>query len=181
MPDLLFKPDRLDYRQFYNNVFDLIDGLTPLSADCGTICNSACCKGTDKDGMLLFPHEEEMLMPSNFSIKQTDNGNLLICDGNCERKYRPLSCRIFPFFPLLDEDGVIRVILDPRAYTVCPLVYKSSLIKFDREFIRTIRKAGRMLTRDDDCRQFLKSLSEELILLMRLLKIENGGYAARFR
>ncbi len=47
---------------------------------------------------------------------------LLYCKGSCNRKVRPLACRIFPLFPYVYEDNRISVKFDTRAAGTCPLL-----------------------------------------------------------
>ena len=39
---------------------DLLLDETPLVRNCGQLCSAACCQGSDTEGMLLFPGEEEL-------------------------------------------------------------------------------------------------------------------------
>ena len=36
-----------DYRKMYEKIFKLLGDLTPLKADCGLLCEGACCKGDE--------------------------------------------------------------------------------------------------------------------------------------
>lgn len=137
------------------------EDITPLTFDCGLLCGSRCCKGGKDAGMRLFPGETP---DGSFTVQKTpDGGRLLLCGGHCDRKVRPLSCRIFPLFPYLGEDGRIRAGFDPRAFAVCPLVrtrFTPSL-----PFIRQVRRIGRRLAADPDGRRFLAGQTAELRLL----------------
>lgn len=140
-----------DYKKMYNKIFDLLGEETPLNVDCGVLCGRACCKGDDNTGMLLFPYEETTL-----GVKSTENGDrLAICNGRCEREERPLSCRIFPFFPTIDEKGRIYVEKDFRGSRLCPLIEHSDEIIFNPRFFKVIKKVGKMLSKDENCREFL--------------------------
>ena len=88
-----------DYNKMYKKIFNILGELTPLKADCGQLCGCACCKGDDKTGMRLFPHEESALN----IIETSSNVRLAVCNGTCDRNKRPLACRIFPFFPTVDK------------------------------------------------------------------------------
>ncbi len=150
----------------FHTVYTLLHDLTPLKVDCGTACDAACCKESGEDsGMLLFPGEKEFL-EAHFSpdwfLPTQEGGWLLSCKGECDRRWRPLSCRIFPLFPLLCEDGRVRVAIDPRAWRVCPLARVGDGVAFQTGFIRRVRQVGRLLTADDDCRRFLKEQSTQL-------------------
>ena len=41
-----------------NKSYELLEKVTPLEFDCGKLCSNKCCKGSDRDGMLLFPSEK---------------------------------------------------------------------------------------------------------------------------
>ena len=49
----------MESKKLYGYLYSLLDDVTPLKADCGALCDGACCKGDDA-GMYLFPHEEVM-------------------------------------------------------------------------------------------------------------------------
>ena len=78
---------------------------TPLGFyNCGRLCDGLCCRG-DSQGMWLFPYEEELFKDKEgFEICETE-GNygypMVICSGECDRRERPLACRIFPLFPVI--------------------------------------------------------------------------------
>lgn len=147
-----------DYRQMYEKIFKIMGNLTPLKADCGQLCGGACCKGDENTGMRLFPHEESVL-----TIKTSDSGTrLAVCDGTCDRNQRPLACRIFPFFPTIDEKGKIFVEADSRVGSLCPLIEHSDEIIFDPAFFKAVKKIGKILAKDDECREFLYSTTEEI-------------------
>lgn len=81
-----------DYSSMYNKIFKIMGELTPLTVDCGVLCNGACCKGDEQTGMRLFPHED-----SSLNVRKIENGErLAVCNGSCDRAERPLACRIFP-------------------------------------------------------------------------------------
>lgn len=147
-----------DYKKMYDKIFKAMGELTPLKADCGKLCGHACCKGDGNTGMRLFPHEETTL-----SVKELDSGvRLAVCSGECNRSERPLACRIFPFFPTIDDRGRIFVEADMRAQRLCPLITHSDEIVFDKRFFKTVKKAGKILAKNKDCRDFLIASTEEI-------------------
>ena len=150
----------------YEKIFKIMGDLTPLRADCGQLCGGACCKGNDSTGMRLFPHEETVL-----SVRHSENGGrLAVCNGSCDRSTRPLSCRIFPFFPTIDEKGRIFVEPDHRAARLCPLLMHSEEILFDPRFFRAVKRVGRILAKDKDGRTFLEQITEEIDLYRTFLE-----------
>ncbi len=190
------KPDfRLDFPaphtrpNLFYRAYTLLGELTPIHADCGRLCESACCCGGEQDGMLLFPGEAAFLEKlcaldsradrNGFRIREEKGRQLYVCGGKCQRVFRPLACRIFPLFPALDDDGRIRVIMDPRAFRLCPMAKASA--RLDRRFIRTVRRVGRLLAGNPACASFLREQTAELKTLSRLIPADKGFYPVRFR
>ena len=131
--------------------YEILERVTPIKTDCGHLCAARCCKGDSKTGMILFPDEEKLFINMDgFDLKLNGQGDyVLICSGSCERKNRPLACRMYPLFPLVYKNGgkiEIRAVKDPRGFNSCPLVSGSEKLNID--FIRAVRRAARALTRD---------------------------------
>ncbi|MBP3938282.1 MAG: hypothetical protein IK955_02625 [Clostridia bacterium] len=156
---------KTDYEKMYKKIFDIMGELTPLTVDCGVLCEGACCKGDEKTGMRLFPHEESVLKISNIE----DGERLAVCEGCCERNHRPLACRIFPFFPTIDEKGKIFVEPDLRASRLCPLISHSDEIIFDPKFFKALKRVGKILAKDEECRKYLYKITEEIDIYKSLL------------
>ena len=157
----------------YLQIYRMFDSNTPLPTDCGSYCNEACCKGDDETGMYLFPGEKavfDMICPDGWRITDSEftytyNGKtrrtpILICDGNCDRAFRPLACRIFPLTPVLDENGRIKIITDPRARGVCPLANTYMTEEFDKGFYDSVKKAFILLSKNKHVYEFLKKYTE---------------------
>lgn len=146
------------YSDMYKKIFEIMGELTPLTVDCGVLCGCACCKGDDKTGMLLFPFEE-----SKLNVTVTDEENrLAVCDGTCDRSKRPLACMIFPFFPTIDDRGKIYVELDYRAERLCPMIDHCDELLFDPKFLKAVKKVGKILAKDEECRKFLEESTAEI-------------------
>lgn len=154
--------------------YALLEELTPLTTDCGAVCDGRCCQeSADSEGMLLFPGEETLLAgEEGYTIRPADGGWLLTCGGRCDRTRRPLSCRIFPLFPYVTEDGRVRAVYDPRGYRMCPLVRECAHVPLDRDFVRAVRMAGRILMQDPACADFLRQNSREIDELNRLVGLD---------
>ena len=153
------------YQKLYAKANGIIGNKTPLKKDCGQVCDGACCKGDSDTGMLLFPFEE-----TAFTLKEKDGVRLCVCDGSCNRNERPLSCRIFPFFPYVTPEGRIKVIPDIRGVNVCPLVANFGNVRFDRGFLYRVKKVGRLLYADEECRKFLEETSREIDSILSLME-----------
>lgn len=153
------------YNRLYNKAKRAIGKHTPLRADCGQLCGGACCKGDENTGMILFPHETTAL-----ETKKCESHTLAVCNGSCNREDRPLGCMIFPFFPCIDEENNIVVKPDLRGLSVCPMLHHTDEIKFDRVFLRRVKRVGRILSRDEACRKMMKEITEEIELYNKLMK-----------
>ena len=137
-----------------------IGALTPLKTDCGALCGGACCE-TDADGkggVYLFPGEsaDEFVWGH---VDADDFGQMLICDGPCDREHRPFACRIFPLTPVRNADGKWTVRLDARARRMCPL-YRSGLRGMNPEFARACAKAVRTIAQTPEGTAFLERWAE---------------------
>jgi len=155
-----------DYTKMYENFFKIMGDLTPLKADCGKLCGGACCKGDELTGMRLFPFEKTEL-----PVKEVGGGvRLVVCEGECDRSKRPLACRIFPFFPTVDEKGRVFVEADFRGARLCPLVTHSDEIVFDKRFFKALKKVGKILAKDEVCLEFLREATEEIDTYSAFLK-----------
>ena len=154
------------YSKMYEKIFKILGELTPLIADCGVLCGGACCKGDNNTGMLLFPFED-----TDLEVKFNENSDrLAVCNGTCDRSKRPLACRIFPFFPTIDEKGKVYVELDYRAFRVCPMVEHSDEIIFDKKFLKAVRKVGKILAKDTTCKEFLQKSTDEIDMFYSFYK-----------
>jgi hypothetical protein len=125
--------------------------------------------------MCLFPGEEVMfeedgnfLKIRNEKLQDTDV-LFAVCNGTCSRKFRPLSCRIFPYTPYLEEGGRLTIIEDPRARYMCPLLMESVEFKIDRMFRRNILNAFRLIIQDDDIRNHVHLISGVLNEYMKFM------------
>lgn len=153
---------------YLGKALSLLERETPLkSRDCGRYCHSICCKGDNLDNaVFLFPGEKELFLEQNYKFLHTKANfsyDALVCDGKCNRKYRPLGCRIFPLFPLatkISDTVKINVVFDPRAKSICPLSNNMNIIS--KSFIKAVKRAGAYLVLDEKQREYLISLSNEL-------------------
>ncbi len=165
----------------YLQLYRLFDSVTPIKADCGALCNKACCQGEDS-GMYLFPGEHkvyELLNNPQFQIQPSEfsyihNGKrkkvpILFCHGECDRYQRPLACRIFPLTPYL-KDGELEIIVDPRAKAICPLSKRMDFEEYDEEFVRNIKKVFKVLMTNKEFYSFMVAYSEYLEDYLRFYK-----------
>jgi len=155
--------------KLFTKTYSLLENITPLPVDCGQLCDGACCKGEEGAGMLLFPGEEalfdgkagfeivdtEYVLPSGYVVK------LLLCSDICDRKERPLACRIFPLLGFWIDDK-IEVRIDPRAREVCPLAFVGIQEGITTEFILKVKKVFEILMKDARCEEFIKIMTAQL-------------------
>ena len=143
---------------------ELLERSVPLGRfDCGKLCGGHCCKGDEDTGMWLFPGEEELYENNpDFTVKETEGNQgykMIVCNGSCNRKERPLACRIYPFYPKIDGDRV-GVIRDLRGLSSCPIVKNE--MKPDPKFLRNLRKATRYLIRDEETKNYILTAQQEI-------------------
>lgn len=156
--------------KIYESIYKFYGDTTPLLVDCGQLCGGACCESDENDetGMYLFPGEET-LFENNPDFKIIDSEfcyndkivKILICKGVCNRNLRPLSCRIFPIISYINNNN-FKLIFDPRAKSVCPLVELKDFSQLDRNFIRKTKKTIKLLMKFKETRLFLEALTEIL-------------------
>lgn len=166
----------MDAKECVLKAREILTCVTPLKFDCGKTCGAACCS-PDEDGqggMVLFPGEEALydVLPEGMHLSPYDDilpgMQLLTCDGVCDRTTRPLSCMLFPLTPVIEEkDGrdVLKVMMDPRAFSVCPLC-EGGVRGMNAQFVDAVRTAARELSRSAEIRAYFKAL---------------GAYFARLR
>lgn len=147
--------------------YSILRRTTPLDFDCGKICNGKCCKGDEKTGMLLFPGEENLIDPY-INVIETESGDkLAVCNGSCDRNRRPLSCRIYPLFPVITGEGNVKVSFDYRAE--CPLSTNTDY-EFNKRFIKGVKRVGKYLLLNEETKAFYLQLSDECNEYYELLK-----------
>ena len=117
----------------YRAIYRLLDRVSPVPFDCGTICGAACCRTDDPEnmGLYLLPGEEkihdrrdpwlswELQSTDEYDFPPSWQGNVCYvnCAGpeHCRRSLRPIQCRTFPLKPVLLEEGEDRSV---------PVVYR---------------------------------------------------------
>ncbi len=147
-----------------NKLYNFLDSVTPLDYDCGKICSSKCCKGNSDNGMILFPGEELKFSDrDNFKIFYDEryDCNIITCNGTCDRKNRPISCRIFPFmFYKTEINSPVRVAADIRAVEFCPIL-ENQLVT-DKKFQRAMRISAKYIENDSELSDFIFKLTSLL-------------------
>jgi len=163
-----------------------VSGSAPSEADMyGSYPSETDVSGSDPDddephevdtsgmlGMLLFPGEAGLLSQEpGFRLFRILYMGVrvwfLVCEGTCDRRKRPLSCRVFPLAPHIGEGGVIRALPDPRAMRVCPLAGGERL---EPSFRRAVAGAFRILAREPETYEFMRLLSEDLSEMRKFIR-----------
>ncbi len=158
-----------DIIQIYSKIYGYLENTTPMLFDCGLLCENSCCSENGM-GMFLFPGEDKYIdsLENDFKIVDSTfkvNGRttkLLICNGCCNRNFRPISCRIFPLFPFY-RNGRISIDFDPRAKGTCPLLFKDIEEIYVRGLFRlkVLQTAYEMISHEQ-IRIFLEQYTKEV-------------------
>jgi len=162
----------LDKKAFYTKLYKMLENVTPLTVDCGQLCDGACCAVTDEiTGMYLFPGEKVMYDPMpewgelhdiDFTYDGGKSVDLFTCPGKCDRSLRPLSCRIFPLVPYAKRGGELEIRMDIRGRGMCPLATAMKPCDLDPEFVEKVTLAMQLCMKVRDTREFIYSLSESI-------------------
>lgn len=138
----------------WGRVYKLMNGVTPLPADCGRLCGAACCTEWEKGvGMYLLPGEEVMFSGTEDWLTWEEHSTeeyefcpdwqgsfyFIRCNGICPRDKRPFACRSFPVSPYLTPDGGFELRLEEAATLLCPLVRAGDIKLLDRRFLARAR------------------------------------------
>lgn len=161
-------------KRTWGAIYRLLNRVSPVAYDCGTLCGAACCVcndevenkkgGIDEMGIYLYPgehllhtHSADWLEWSNQRAEEYDfpdswvgTVSFVRCKTPpiCPREMRPLQCRTFPLKPYLDEDGVLSLLydFDELPYS-CPIIEKS--IEIEDDFYKATYTVWSHLIRDE--------------------------------
>ncbi len=149
----------------YGFAYSLLETVTPCEDDCGKKCGAICCEDTDAGtGMYLYPGEEAMfspkpswatIEPSGFFYGERE-AKILSCPGRCDRKLRPLACRIFPLVPYKKPGEKMKIIYDPRATEMCPLCPS----ELTEAFCQAVTRAMHGIVKTKEGRAFIEAQSK---------------------
>lgn len=164
--------------EVYSKAYSLLDNTTPCRFDCGELCGKACCQNNanfaQNNGMLLLPYEKEYISSLgaySFSFEDSKDGTYLICLGSCERQFRPISCRIFPYYPSFSDGLKFNLRSDIRAISICPIISSKKFIRPNVYFLRNFKKSIKILLSHDEIKRELLKTSEFIDSLYSLLNI----------
>ena len=151
----------------YRMIYDMLDKVSPLPYDCGSLCGSICCRDIPEQEELyiyLLPGEKEFLEEegSTLVIEKQSTGEHYLpvswgryvyiahCPGpeGCERGLRPIQCRTFPLEPHMTNDGILRLIYNDVCLPYsCPIIMDR--MELSDDFIECTYEAWNRLIRDD--------------------------------
>ena len=88
--------------------------------------------------------------------------DLFTCSGKCDRKLRPLSCRIFPLVPYAKQGGKLEILMDVRGRGMCPLATAMHKEDLSGEFVRKVTDTMKLCMAVRETREFIYALSDSL-------------------
>lgn len=165
-------------KRTYRAIYRLLDRVSPVPYDCGTLCGSVCCTCGAEDeslGIYLFPGEDkvhdrndswltwsaEPAEDYEFPESWTGKVYFVRCKTPpvCPREKRPMQCRTFPLTPHLDEDDVLSLVLnDTELPYLCPLIEEET--ELDPRFVKATYTCWKHLIRDPLIYDLVKEDSE---------------------
>lgn len=172
----------MNTEKIYKEAYRLLENTTPLKVDCGRLCGGICCDdgGIEDAGMYLYYKEEVMFKNPSFPVRieksafeyggYDKKALILMCEGKCSRAERPLSCRIFPLIPYKKENESLKIIIDPRAKSMCPLAKTFTLSDFDEKFLSRTRLIFKVLSHNKYINDFI---IEQSYLLDEVAELES--------
>ncbi len=157
----------------YENIYRLLDAVSPLDCDCGAFCGAACCTaGDDGDmGIYLLPGEEKVFGPEDdwlivtkeraedYEFPDSWHGAVYFVrcktPPHCPREKRPIQCRSYPLLPHLTQDGVLSLVYnDLETPYGWPLIEEE--IPLNDDFVEVTQKAWARLIKDPFIRDLVR-------------------------
>ena len=153
-------------KRTYKAIYRLLDRVSPVPFDCGTICGAACCNAAASDeelGIMLLPGEEKIhdrnddwlvwdsLSTDEYELPGSWQGKIYFVrcktPPHCPREKRPIQCRSFPLLPHLSEDGSLELIWnDYELPYACPMIESGT--ELDPRFVKATLTVWKHLIRD---------------------------------
>ena len=153
-------------KRTYRAIYRLLDRVSPVPFDCGTICGAACCNAAAEDeslGMMLLPGEDkvhdkkddwlswEALISNEYEFPESWQGKIWFVrcktPPHCPRHLRPVQCRSFPLLPHLSEDGELSLVFnDFELPYACPMIEDEA--ELDESFVKATHTVWKHLIRD---------------------------------
>ena len=160
----------------YTRIYRMLDDVSPVPFDCGSICGKACCISENEgDGIFLLPGEEklhrkedwkswEVVDPVHFFVPEVwdKKAVFVTCgmNGLCKRQMRPIQCRTFPLaINIIDGKAVVEKNGMSLGYC-CPLVEQEAGL--DPKFVETTRRVWDILIKDELICEWVRFLYEKM-------------------
>lgn len=162
----------------FRAIYRLLDRVSPVPYDCGTLCGAACCDVSNEDmGIFLLPGEEKVhfrndewlkwdtLSTEEYEFPDSWHGEVYFVrcktPPHCPRERRPIQCRTFPLWPNITEDGILELIYNDSEglpYT-CPLITKET--ELNPDFVQATYTVWKHLLKDPLIYDLIEMESEE--------------------
>ncbi len=153
-------------KRTYRAIYRLLDRVSPVPFDCGTICGAACCNAAYEDeemGIFLLPGEDKLhskhddwliwssLSTDEYEFPESWHGTVSFVrcktPPHCPRERRPIQCRSFPLSPHITEDGILQLIYnDSELPYCCPMIEERT--ELDPKFVKATYTVWKHLLRD---------------------------------
>lgn len=164
----------------YRAIYRLLDRVSPVDYDCGTLCGAACCMVESEPdmemGIYLLPGEDKIHRREGEGYRWTEESTeefefpeswkgkvfFLHCMNppHCQRSLRPIQCRTFPLLPHLTEEGELIMIYDDTEVPYeCPLIEEA--LPLNDDFVKATTMVWRHLIRDPLIYDLVKADSAE--------------------
>ena len=164
----------------FQHIYSLTNTITPLPYDCGTHCNSICCRYN------LFPQNNDLelcILPGediihdkndswlNWKINNNNNNIFpsswgkqyytVLCKGPevCKRSKRPFQCRSYPLEPyFVYKNRLSLIYCDYYTPYTCPIIQQR--IPLSDNFVSTIYRAWHILIEDKRIKDYVLMASK---------------------
>ena len=153
-------------KRTYRAIYRLLDRVSPVPFDCGTICGAACCNpdaGDGEVGILLLPGEDkvhdkkdpwlswEELHTDEYELPKSWKGKAFFVKCQtppvCPRHLRPIQCRSFPLLPHISESGELSLVYNDYILPyVCPMIEDET--ELDDRFVKATFTVWKHLIED---------------------------------
>ena len=157
-------------KRTFKAIYRLLDRVSPVNGDCGRFCGSICCtydaENTEDGpsmGLYLLPGEEKLFTgredwlgwsreyAEDYEFPESWHGKVYFLEcktaPRCDRKMRPLQCRVFPAAPHIDENGQLFLIYQSGHLPYkCPLIHNA--VSLNEDFLKATYTAWKHLLRD---------------------------------
>ena len=159
----MHQSQKKEWVQFYSELYERLNEITPLQIDCGELCGSHCCSDEAGEGIFLFPGEEVMFENKPYwgDLIKIDGMDAVQCDGDCPRDERPLACRLFPLFPYLSKDGELEIRFYSPMTLYCPLIKLCDYTMLAPDYLEEVQEIASILADDPACFEFIKKISRD--------------------